>query len=111
MTAARPSHSLRWRLTALYGGLFLAAGVTMLAIVYALLSRRLPRAPRINIPAIEARDNLRPQVIRALNSVRALRNTVNHQRENALHQLINQSLIALAGHHGGGYPVVDAEPR
>ena len=96
MTAARPSHSLRWRLTALYGGLFLAAGVTMLVIVYALLSRRLPRAPRINIPAIEARDNLRPQVIRALNSVRALRNTVNHQRENALHQLINQSLIALA---------------
>jgi signal transduction histidine kinase len=96
MTAARPSHSLRWRLTALYGGLFLAAGVTMLAIVYALLSRRLPRAPRVNIPAIEARDNLRPQVIRALNSVQKLRNTVNHQRGNALHQLINQSLIALA---------------
>lgn len=92
----RSSHSLRWRLTALYGGLFLAAGITMLTIVYALLSRRLPSAPRVNIPAIEARDNLPPRVIRALNSVRALRNTVNHQRENALHQLINQSLIALA---------------
>lgn len=96
MATSRPSHSLRWRLTALYGGLFLAAGVTMLAIVYALLSRRLPRAPRVNIPAIEARDNLPPRVVRALNSVRALRNALNNQRENALHQLINQSLIALA---------------
>ncbi len=92
----RPSHSLRWRLTALYGGLFLLAGLTMLAIVYALLARRLPRAPRVNIPAIEAHDNLPPRVIRALNSVRALRNALNHQRENALHQLLTQSVIALA---------------
>jgi signal transduction histidine kinase len=92
----RPSHSLRWRLTALYGGLFLLAGITMLAVLYALLSQRLPRAPRVNIPAIEARDNLPPRVIRALSSIQPLRSALNHQRENALHQLLTQSVIALA---------------
>jgi signal transduction histidine kinase len=92
----RRSHSLRWRLTALYGGLFLLAGLAMLAIVYALLAQRLPRAPRIDIPAIEARGNLPPRVIRALNSVRALRAALIDQRDNALHQLLTQSIIALA---------------
>jgi signal transduction histidine kinase len=94
--AQRGSHSLRWRLTALYGGLFLLAGLTMLAIVYALLARRLPRAPRVVIPAIEARDNLPPRVIRALDSIRSLRTALIHQRDNALHELLTQSVIALA---------------
>ena len=92
----RRSHSLRWRLTALYGGLFLLAGLTMLAIVNAVLAQRLPRAPRIDIPAIEARGNLPPRVIRALSSVRALRTALIEQRDNALHQLLTQSIIALA---------------
>jgi signal transduction histidine kinase len=33
--------TLRWRLTALYGGLFLAAGIVLLAITYVLVSRQL----------------------------------------------------------------------
>jgi signal transduction histidine kinase len=92
----RPSHSLRWRLTALYGGLFLIAGVTLLAILYVLLARRLPRAPRINVPAIDTPGERPPGLDRALKSLRALRTALAHQRENALHQLVTQSLIALA---------------
>ncbi|MGP3970077.1 sensor histidine kinase [Streptomyces sp. 6N223] len=36
-----PPATLRWRLTALYGGLFLAAGIVLLATTYLLLSRQL----------------------------------------------------------------------
>jgi signal transduction histidine kinase len=78
--------TLRWRLTALYGALFLTAGVTMLAIVYVLLSRRIPRAPRLNVGGVAARREVRQAILRAL----------NNQRERALHELIVQSLIALA---------------
>lgn len=78
--------TLRWRLTALYGALFLAAGVTMLTIVYVLLSRRIPRAPRVNIGGVAVRREARQAILRAL----------NNQRERALHELVVQSLIALA---------------
>jgi signal transduction histidine kinase len=78
--------TLRWRLTALYGALFLAAGVTMLTIVYVLLSRRIPRAPRVNIGGVAVRREVRQAILRAL----------NNQRESALHELVVQSLIALA---------------
>lgn len=78
--------TLRWRLTALYGALFLAAGVTMLTIVYVLLSRRIPRAPRVNIGGVAVRREVRQAILRAL----------NNQRERALHELVVQSLIALA---------------
>lgn len=78
--------TLRWRLTALYGALFLAAGITMLTIVYVLLARRIPRAPRVNVGSVAVRREVRQILLRAL----------NNQRERALHELINQSLIALA---------------
>lgn len=96
MDTSRPSHSLRWRLTALYGGLFLAAGIVLLAILYGLLAQRLPHAPRINVPRIEARRNLAPAVERALNSVQRLQAALINQRHEALRQLIIQSMIALA---------------
>jgi signal transduction histidine kinase len=78
--------TLRWRLTALYGALFLAAGVTMLTIVYVLLSGRIPRAPRIDIGSAGVRREFR----------QALRVALTQQRDRALHELVVGSLIALA---------------
>ena len=84
--------SLRWRLTALYGGLFVLAGVTLTAITYVLVAGRLPRnGSLLDIPLPSIPDLRRgPQgVIQAIEDARA------HDRSEALRQLITQSAIAL----------------
>jgi signal transduction histidine kinase len=78
--------TLRWRLTALYGALFLAAGVTMLTIVYVVLARRIPRVPRIPVGGVAVRREVRQLLLAEL----------TNQRDRALHELVVGSLIALA---------------
>jgi signal transduction histidine kinase len=78
--------TLRRRLTALYGALFFAAGVTMLTIVYVVLSRRIPRVPRIPVGRIAVRREVRQLLLAEL----------TNQRDRALHELLIGSLIALA---------------
>jgi signal transduction histidine kinase len=78
--------TLRWRLTALYGALFFAAGVTMLTIVYVVLARRIPRVPRIPVGGVAVRREVR-QLLRA---------ELTNQRDRALHELVVGSFVALA---------------
>ena len=78
--------TLRWRLTALYGTLFFAAGVAMLTIVYVVLSRRIPRVPRIPVGGVAVRREVRQLLLAEL----------TNQRDRALHELLIGSLIALA---------------
>jgi signal transduction histidine kinase len=99
----RPAATVRLRLTALYGGLFLAVGVTLLAITYALVARQLSRGsgsglgwlsspvppwPTAAIPAPRRQflDQIQQRTSEAL----------ARQRSDALHQLLTQSSIALA---------------
>ncbi|GHH77444.1 two-component sensor histidine kinase [Streptomyces sulfonofaciens] len=97
---ARFPGSLRLRLTAVYGGLFLIAGTALLAITYGLVARqigaraaRLPRVDELRVPA--------PALRRLLGAgrgetLRAIRDAQQGERANALHELMTQSAIALA---------------
>jgi signal transduction histidine kinase len=79
----RPPATLRWRLTALYGALFLAAGAALLTITYLLVSRQLHGG-------VEPPE---PSPPFAGSSV--LRDALAQQRDDTLHQLIVQSAVAL----------------
>ncbi|GAA2574094.1 ATP-binding protein [Actinomadura fulvescens] len=90
-----PPFTLRLRLTALYGGLFVAVGALLVAITYGLFASRLqaaaPRRPELpRLPPAPFRpQNLRdPQVM--------LDEALARQRDQALDQLLTQSLLALA---------------
>ncbi|HEX6470743.1 MAG TPA: ATP-binding protein [Streptosporangiaceae bacterium] len=99
--ARRPPATIRLRLTALYGGLFLAVGAVLLAITYGLFARQIerragpgigvsgrpPPAPAPFLPPVERRniDALREHLTQAL----------AQQRADALHQLLLRSTEAL----------------
>src|SRR5262245_39305421 len=95
----RPPATIRLRLTALYGGLFLAVGVVLLAITYGLFARQLQRRggvtgtpPRIPDPPAF----LPPYQRQGFESVRAhLADALAQQRADALHELVLQSSEAL----------------
>ena len=118
-----PRTTVRWRLTLLYGGLFLVSGAVLLAITYtlvdnaavfpqgprfAVLNRQAHPAPSIARPAVVAKApetirtlsaNAPPAIRRLLGSAegqRALGEVVFTQRVADLHQLIIESAIALA---------------
>jgi signal transduction histidine kinase len=113
--AARPRGSLRLRLTALYGGLFLVAGVALLAITYALVAGQLNRRgagpPDLgSLPLQEPPEGLDDGLFgsgdaaagpgeRLRDGLDLLREVtgqaVARQREEALDQLLVQSAIAL----------------
>jgi signal transduction histidine kinase len=107
-----PPATLRWRLTALYGGLLLAAGIAILVITYLLVSQRLEgRKIRSDISP----EEMTPQDIEHLNrefgvdidpSVgegdrpvdlnAILGDALDEDRNQTLNELLTQSLIALA---------------
>jgi signal transduction histidine kinase len=115
----RPKTAVRWRLTLLYGGLFLACGTALLAVTYALVShapvstdpgglfeRAGRSAPQEQLPASTPGQGIRvpsarlpPGVERVLQSP-AGRATVKFvgasQRIADLHRLEGESAIALA---------------
>ncbi|MBF8189669.1 HAMP domain-containing protein [Nonomuraea sp. K274] len=91
----RPPATIRLRLTALYGGLFLAVGLLLLAITYGLFARALQamgmRFPRQSASSFSPRadvfgGSLRDRIAEAL----------AEQRADALSQLLIQSALALA---------------
>jgi signal transduction histidine kinase len=92
----RPRTTVRWRLTLLYGGLFLASGAALLAIIYALLARGGVTEPPqsrvvVGLPSSAA-------IAKLLNSPagRPVFEAITHgQRESDLHQLLIWSVIAL----------------
>ncbi|TDE48426.1 HAMP domain-containing histidine kinase [Nonomuraea mesophila] len=89
----RPAATIRLRLTALYGGLFVAVGVLLLTITYGLFARQLQargRVPRPETPVVPpyAGDAgaIRERIVEAL----------AQQRAEALSELLTQSVLALA---------------
>jgi signal transduction histidine kinase len=83
--------TVRLRLTALYGGLFLLGGVALLAVTYVLTARRLaeqpfsPLQPKVQLPA-----GMPSFVVDMIQRAR------KQQTDQALHELLVQSAIALA---------------
>ncbi len=113
-----PQTTVRWRLTLLYGGLFLVSGAALLAITYTLVEKAavFPQAPRFSTiirgrplkppptalpfprPAA-VQTNVPPTIQRLLRTregKKALGEIVFTQRVADLHQLIVESGIALA---------------
>jgi signal transduction histidine kinase len=90
--------SVRTRLTAWYGGLFLLAGVALLVTNYLLVSASLPQAARF-VAAVQAEPgwlSTDPAVpaVRA-DAIQAAETTVQDYRASALNTLLIQSVIAL----------------
>jgi signal transduction histidine kinase len=116
----RPQTAVRWRLTLLYGGLFLACGAALLAVTYALVShatvtgdpggvfsfagRTPPAAARARPQAAsqseQVRARLPPPALQRLLKTQAGRDTIRfvgaRQRVADLHHLEIESAIALA---------------
>jgi signal transduction histidine kinase len=109
----RPPTTVRWRLTLLYGGLFLICGAGLLVITYTLVAHATRpgpgnvaftrRPPRPNFPiqatGLQVPAGLPPSVVQALRSTAGkavVRSVVVDQRVSDLHQLEIESGIALA---------------
>ncbi|KAB2342489.1 sensor histidine kinase [Actinomadura rudentiformis] len=84
--------SIRLRLTALYGGLFVAVGALLVAITYGLFASRLqaarPRPPDLGRLPVLPEGLGDPR--------RVLDEALARQRDEALDQLLTQSIVALA---------------
>ena len=82
--------TVRGRLTLVYGGLFLAAGVVMLGVTYALMSQRLPGKAIVRGAQVDAArppDPGQPDVI--------FQRVIEDTRDDALWALLTQGGIAL----------------
>ncbi|WP_327353117.1 sensor histidine kinase [Streptomyces sp. NBC_01304] len=90
--ATRPGKSIRWRLTLLYGGLFVIAGALLLTITYVLVSRAQSTGPRTD--SVQLPDELGlPGGEMGFKSV--LDEKVAAVRQDQLNDLVVQSGIAL----------------
>jgi signal transduction histidine kinase len=113
-----PRTTVRWRLTAMYGGLFLVTGAVLLATTYLLVSKATVTDARINTPSFtfagrgvaqfppgtrgalkNQQQKVPPFIIKALHSRTTRRVAAfvgSDQRIADLHVLVIESLIALA---------------
>lgn len=96
MTRLRfPRLTIRARLTLVYGGLFLLAGVLLLGVTYVLVSQQLPGEPGFTInqggPPGPGADAPPPQ-----DEQRLIRRIAGDARDSALNALLTQGGIALA---------------
>lgn len=94
--------TIRIRLTVLYGGMFLIAGVLLLWIIYLLAAQALHKGSELPFQIIQI--NVRPTdcVVVGPNTTldevqRAINNCMQHQRDMALNTLLKRSLLALVG--------------
>lgn len=98
--------TIRIRLTLLYGGMFLIAGILLLSIIYLLAAQavhvgnelpfKIMEGSSVNVssrtcPNLAASGDSQDQFNAALNAC------VNHQRQQALDDLLSRSLLALLG--------------
>ncbi|WP_326739331.1 sensor histidine kinase [Streptomyces sp. NBC_01022] len=92
--------TIRIRLTLLYGGMFLIAGILLLSIIYMLAAQALNVGSELPFEIVDG--HVRSTVCnllgegtspKAVNS--AMNSCVNHQRQQALDTLLNRSLLAL----------------
>jgi signal transduction histidine kinase len=95
--------TIRIRLTLLYGGMFLIAGILLLSIIYLLAAQALNVGSELPFKIVEGRvssslcniPNGKSIPASELNSV--LSDCVNQQRQHALDVLLSRSLMALLG--------------
>lgn len=93
--------TIRIRLTLLYGGMFLIAGILLLSIIYMLAAQALHVGSELPFKIVNGQVtsevcNLPEKA--SPDSFNAAMNTcVNHQRQQALDTLLNRSLLALVG--------------
>lgn len=104
----RPDQSLPWvrptiriRLTLLYGGMFLIAGILLLSIIYLLAAQALHVGSELPFKIVTGKvssdvcnfpDQAPPEEFNA-----AMNSCVNHQRQQALDELLTRSIFALIG--------------
>lgn len=93
--------TIRIRLTLLYGGMFLIAGIVLLSIIYMLAAQALSVGTDLPFEIVSGKvtseicdlpPNASPNDFNA-----AMNACVNHQRKAALETLLNRSLLALVG--------------
>ncbi|AXG82924.1 sensor histidine kinase [Streptomyces paludis] len=104
----RPEQSMPWvrptiriRLTLLYGGMFLIAGILLLSIIYLLAAQALHVGSELPFKIVSGKvssdvcnfpDSAQPADFNI-----AMNACVNHQRQQALDDLLSRSLLALVG--------------
>lgn len=108
----RPQPSLPWlrptiriRLTLLYGGMFLIAGILLLSIIYLLAAQAVHVGNELPFKIVSGRVTVSSEACPALGSFQgtqdqindALNDCVNQQRHQALDNLLSRSLMALLG--------------
>jgi signal transduction histidine kinase len=81
--------TIRARLTLVYGGLFLLAGIVLLAVTYALVAQRLPGRQ------FSAKSEIPPSGVPQPPSVGKMESTINQVADDALQELLTQGGIAL----------------
>ncbi|WP_093798615.1 HAMP domain-containing sensor histidine kinase [Streptomyces sp. Wb2n-11] len=95
--------TIRIRLTLLYGGMFLIAGILLLSIIYLLAAQALAVGSELPFKIVSGKvesavcglglpDNASPEQFNA-----AMNACVNDQRQQALDELLSRSLLALLG--------------
>ncbi|MBM7053354.1 MULTISPECIES: sensor histidine kinase [Streptomyces] len=96
--------TIRIRLTLLYGGMFLIAGIVLLSIIYMLAAQALHDAGsvafRVAGTNVQITSDTCPQLGAALNNDQlndAIKACTSAQRQHALDSLLNRALLALVG--------------
>ncbi|TVT56823.1 HAMP domain-containing protein [Amycolatopsis rhizosphaerae] len=99
MTRRWPRPTLRTRLTLIYGGLFLLAGVVLLAVTYLLVSRQLPGAAITGAQHVQLEQQdpgSPPAVPPPPPNQTFVQDLIQQTRDSALRTLLTQGGIALA---------------
>ncbi|PZT77149.1 MULTISPECIES: sensor histidine kinase [unclassified Streptomyces] len=93
--------TIRIRLTLLYGGMFLIAGILLLSIIYMLAAQAMHVGSDLPFKIVSGKVTSEvcylPQNASADDFNAAVNTCVNHQRKEALDTLLNRSLLALVG--------------
>ncbi|MFE9771643.1 sensor histidine kinase [Streptomyces sp. NPDC005931] len=94
--------TIRIRLTLLYGGMFLIAGILLLSIIYLLAANALTVGSDLPFKIVSGQVSsevcyLRSEQLPADELNQALNECVNEQRQHALDNLLSRSLLALLG--------------
>ncbi|MFH8473741.1 sensor histidine kinase [Streptomyces sp. NPDC018000] len=93
--------TIRIRLTLLYGGMFLIAGILLLSIIYLLAAQALHVGSELPFEIVNGQVTSKvcdlPERASPDRFNAAMNACVNHQRQQALDTLLNRSLLALVG--------------
>ncbi|MFC7302726.1 sensor histidine kinase [Streptomyces monticola] len=98
--------TIRIRLTLLYGGMFLIAGILLLSIIYLLAAQAVHVGNEVPFRIVEGKFTIQSSACPALSGREfqsesefnaAMNSCINHQRQQALDDLLSRSLLALLG--------------